>query len=105
MPHYCSIVNFYLYTSNFSTIFKHALVTPLLKKSNLDCSNFSNYRPMCARNVRKWFILNNLFPNSSKTKLLKITLKPFIFPTITFDYTVIIPSDCAESLGVILDKN
>ena len=37
---------------------------------------------MCARNVRKWFILNNLFPNSSKTKLLNITLKPFIFTTI-----------------------
>ena len=285
VPHYCSIVNFSLYTSNFPTIFKHALVTPLLKKSNLDCSNLSNYRPisklpmlskiiekvvskqireylmindlyddfqnayrpghstettlikltndiigylddsehaqlllldlsaafdsldhnilisrlrsigfngaalnwlisylsnrtysiyikgiyspnesliygvpqgsvlgpllfmiyilplskvikqftninyviysddiqlywkvptssnnvpneltLCAQNVRKWLILNNLFPNSSKTKLLNISLKPFIFPTITFDSTVIIPSDCAKSLGVILDS-
>ena len=27
VPHYCSIVNFSLYTSNFPTIFKHTLVT------------------------------------------------------------------------------
>ena len=46
VPYYSTIVNFSLYTSNFPTIFKHALVTPLLKKSNLDCSNLSNYRPI-----------------------------------------------------------
>ena len=67
------------------------------------CSNnMSNELTLCARNVRKWFIINNLFPNSSITKLLNITLKHFIFPTITFDSIVIIPSDCAKSLGVIL---
>ena len=67
-------------------------------------NNVPNELTLCARNVRKWLILNNLFPNSSKTKLLNISLKPFIFPTITFDSTVIIPSDCAKSLGVILDS-
>ena len=43
VPHYCSIISFSLYTYNCPTIFKHVLVTPLLKKSNLDCSNLSNY--------------------------------------------------------------
>ena len=47
-------------------------------------------------------ILNNLFPDSSKTKLLNISLTPFIFPTIIFDSSVIIPNDCAKSIGVIL---
>ena len=65
-------------------------------------NNVPSELTLCARNVRKWLILNNLFPNSSKTKLLNITLKPFIFPTITFYSTVIIPSDCTKSLGVIL---
>ena len=54
-------------------------------------NNVPNELTLCALNVRKWLILNNLFPNSSKTKLLNISLKPFIFPTITFDSTVIIP--------------
>ena len=58
MPHYCSIVNFSLNTSNVPTIFKHSLVTPLLKKSNLDCSNLSNYRsisklPMLSKIIEK----------------------------------------------------
>ena len=68
------------------------------------CNNVPNELTLCARNLRKWIILNNLFPNSSKTKLLNITLKPFICPTITFDSTVIIPIDCAKSIGVILDS-
>ena len=69
------------------------------------CSNnMTNELTLCARNVRKWLILNNIIPNFSKTKLLNITLKPFICPTITFASTVIIPSDCAKSLGVILDS-
>ena len=37
---------------------------------------------MFVQNVRKLFILNSIFPNSFKTKLLNITLKPFICPTI-----------------------
>ena len=67
-------------------------------------TNVPNELTLCARHLRKWIILNNLFPNSSKTRLLNITLKPFICPTINFDSTVIIPSDCAKSLGVILDS-
>ena len=42
-----------------------------------------------ARNVRKWLILNNFFPNSFKTKLLNYPEK-FICTTIIFDSTVII---------------
>ena len=53
------------------------------------CSNnVPNELTLCARNSRKWLILNNICSNYSKTKLLNITLKPFICPTITFDYTV-----------------
>ena len=65
-------------------------------------TSVSNELTLCAINVRNWRILNNLFPNSSKTKLHYITLKPFICYTITFDYTFIIPRDCAKSIGVIL---
>ena len=65
-------------------------------------NNVPNELTLCARNERKWLILNNIFPNSSKTKLLNITLKHFICPTITFDSKVIIPRYCAKSLGVIL---
>ena len=42
-PYYCSIVNFSLYSSIFPDIFKHAEITPLLKKTNLDCNKLSNY--------------------------------------------------------------
>ena len=41
---------------------------------------------------------------NAKTKLLNITLKPFIFHTITFDSTVIIISDCDKSLSNIRFK-
>ena len=48
----------------------------------LTCSlNVHTELTLCARNVRNWFILNNLFPDSSKAKLLNITLKPFICHT------------------------
>ena len=65
--------------------------------------NVPNELTLCDRNVRKLLILNNLFSNSFKTKQLNINLKHVIVPTITFDSTFIIPSDCAKSLGVILD--
>ena len=49
------------------------------------CSiNVPNELILCARNVRKLLIINNPFPNSSKTKLLNITLKPFIFLLLSF---------------------
>ena len=95
MPHYCSIVNFSLYTSNFPTIFKHALVTPLLKKSNLDCSNLSNYRPISklpmlskiiekvvSKQIREYLMINDLYDDfqnayrpghSTETTLIKLT--------------------------------
>ena len=95
MPHYCSIVNFSLYTSNFPTIFKHALVTTLLKKSNLDCSNLSNYRPISklpmlskiiekvvSKQIREYLMINDLYDgfqnayrpgHSTETTLIKLT--------------------------------
>ena len=94
-PNYCSIVNFSLYTSNFFTIFKHALVTPLLKKSNLECSNVSHYRhisklPMLNKIIEKvvskqiieYLMINDLYDdfqnayqpgNSTEMALIKLT--------------------------------
>ena len=42
------ITNLSLSSGNFPIVFKHSLVTPLLKKANLDKENPSNYRPMMA---------------------------------------------------------
>src|SRR6218665_2451176 len=40
------IVNFSLSTGSFPLLFKHSLVTPLLKKPSLDKGILSNYRPV-----------------------------------------------------------
>jgi len=45
-PAVTSIVNSSLQEAYVPPIFKHALVTPLLKKSNLDKNLMSNYRPV-----------------------------------------------------------
>ena len=41
-----NLVNVSLATGKFPKSFKHASVTPLIKKSNLDCNLKSNYRPI-----------------------------------------------------------
>jgi hypothetical protein len=45
-PVITTIVNLSLETGNFPSIFKRAVVTPLLKKPSLDKESFSNYRPI-----------------------------------------------------------
>ena len=57
----------------------------------------------CIEQVRRWLIFNNVFPNSSKTKLINITNKSCIFPSVLFDSTIIEPSEYVTSLGVTLD--
>src|SRR6218665_3544777 len=46
LPVITKIINLSLSTGNFPLAFKHSLVTPLLKKANLDKENLSNYRPI-----------------------------------------------------------
>src|SRR6218665_2862367 len=46
LPVITQIINLSLSTGNFPLAFKHSLVTPLLKKANLDKENLSNYRPI-----------------------------------------------------------
>ena len=43
-PFYCSIVNYSLYGSTFPSVFKHAEITPLLKKANFNKLYY--YRPI-----------------------------------------------------------
>jgi len=43
-PH--NIVNLSLSSGNFNPLFKHCVVSPLLKKSTLDNEQLSNYRPI-----------------------------------------------------------
>jgi len=45
-PHILKIVNRTLETGQVPDYFKHALVTPLLKKQNADPNDFKNYRPV-----------------------------------------------------------
>src|SRR6218665_2746602 len=45
-PEITKIINLSLSSGNFPMVFKHSLVTPLLKKANLDKENPSNYRPI-----------------------------------------------------------
>ena len=40
---------------------------------------------LCANNIRKWFLNNNLLINSCTTILLNITLSNFVLPDIIFD--------------------
>src|SRR6218665_2937743 len=46
VPVITKIINLSLSSGNFPMVFKHSLVTPLLKKANLDKENPSNYRPI-----------------------------------------------------------
>ena len=46
VPVITKIINLSLSSGNFPMVFKHSLVTPLLKKTNLDKENPSNYRPI-----------------------------------------------------------
>ena len=45
-PSITKIVNLSLTTGSFPSSFKHAIVTPLIKKPNLDAESLSNYRPI-----------------------------------------------------------
>ena len=94
-PYYCSIVNFSLYSSIFPDVFKHAEITPLLKKTNLDCNKLYNYRPISqlpllskiiekivSRQIIEYLLFHNLFDeyknayrpgHSTETTLLKIS--------------------------------
>ena len=46
VPHLVKLFNISLDTGVFPSFFKHALVTPLLKKPNLDPNNLKNFRPV-----------------------------------------------------------
>jgi hypothetical protein len=46
VPAITSIVNLSLQTGVFPHVFKHGLITPLLKKPTLDKEVLSNYRPV-----------------------------------------------------------
>lgn len=46
LPVICRIINLSLQASRVPDVFKHAIVTPLIKKPSLDKENFKNYRPV-----------------------------------------------------------
>ena len=46
VPIITKIINLSLSTGNFPLLFKHSIVTPLLKKPSLDKETLSNYRPV-----------------------------------------------------------
>ena len=45
-PSILNIINSFLATGMVPAVFKHAVVTPVLKKQNLDATMVSNYRPI-----------------------------------------------------------
>ena len=67
---------------------------------------------LCANNIRKWLLNNNLLINSSKTivyiyayMLLNISLSNFVFPDIIFDNLLITPSSKIKFLCIIVSCN
>ena len=46
LPYFTKFVNLCLRTGFFPSRFKHAIVTPVLKKTSLDKNNVNNYRPV-----------------------------------------------------------
>ena len=65
----CHLANLSFLTGCFPTCFKHAVVTPLLKKPNLDKSSPSNYRPISNLDfVSK--ILERLFSSRLQSHIL-----------------------------------
>ena len=46
LPTICDMINTSLKTGVFPESFKHAVVTPILKKPSLDCEELKNYRPI-----------------------------------------------------------
>ena len=60
---------------------------------------------LCANNILKWLLNNNLLINSSKTMLLNISLSNFVFPDIIFDNLLITPSSKIKFLGIIVSCN
>ena len=53
---------------------------------------------LCANNIRKLLLNNNVFINSSKTILLNIYFSNFIFPDIIFDNILITLSSTIKFL-------
>ena len=46
LPYFTSVINDSLLTGSFPSVFKSAVVRPLLKKPSLDAENVKNYRPV-----------------------------------------------------------
>ena len=46
LPHFTAIINDSILTGNFPSLFKKAIVKPLLKKPSLDSEILKNYRPV-----------------------------------------------------------
>ena len=60
---------------------------------------------LCANNIHKWLLNNNLLINSSKTMLLNISISKFFFPDIIFDNLLITPSSKIKFLGIFVSCN
>ena len=53
---------------------------------------------LCANNIRKWLLNNNVLINNSKTMILNISRSNFVFPDIIFDNLLITHSSKLNSL-------
>ena len=60
---------------------------------------------LCANNIHKLLLNNNVLINSSKTMLLNNSLCYFIFPDIIVDNILITPSYKIKLLGIFLSCN
>ena len=60
---------------------------------------------LCANNIRKCLLNNNLLINSSTTILLNIYLSNFVFPDIIFANLLITPSSKIKFLGIFVSCN
>lgn len=99
LPFLTSVVNLCLISGSFPAVFKHAIITPVLKKSTLDRGDISNYRPVSnlsfiskiiervvAKQLLHYIALNSLMPifqsgyrhfHSTETALLNVVSELF----------------------------
>ena len=96
------IVNLSIESSTVPKVMKHAVVTPLLKKSRLDPDSLSNYRPISnlsfiskllegniASQIRQWSRMIYLTYSRVRTALRIVVKQPFVFKTTYLCHSII----------------
>ena len=97
VPTITNIVNFSLSSCQFHPILEESVISLLLKKSNLDKDELSNYRP-----IFNFSVMSKIIERVVKSELLLIGLKNQLAKIHNFSLNI---SHCARNLGFIFDEH